>query len=51
MLVLAFLIGISRIYVGVHFPSDVFAGAVVGIISATIVRMSDRVRRSFNKGG
>jgi undecaprenyl-diphosphatase len=44
MLVLAFLIGISRIYVGVHFPSDVFAGALVGIISATLVRMSDRIK-------
>lgn len=47
MLVLAFLIGISRIYVGVHFPSDVFVGALVGIVSAILVRMSDRARRSF----
>jgi len=44
MLILAFLIGISRIYVGVHFPSDVFAGALVGVISATLVRMSDRIK-------
>jgi undecaprenyl-diphosphatase len=29
-LALAFLIGISRIYVGVHWPSDVVAGALWG---------------------
>lgn len=48
MLVLAFLIGISRIYVGVHFPSDVFAGALVGIVSAILVRMSDRIKIKNN---
>ena len=29
---LAALIGISRIYLGIHFPSDVFSGAVLGIL-------------------
>lgn len=29
--VLAFLIAFSRLYVGVHFPSDVIAGALVGV--------------------
>lgn len=44
MLVLAFLIGISRIYVGVHYPSDVLVGALIGLVSAVIVRMSDKVK-------
>ncbi len=30
----AFLIGISRIYVGVHYPSDIVGGAFFGIITA-----------------
>lgn len=34
--VFAFLMGVSRIYVGVHYPTDVIAGAVVGIIYAII---------------
>jgi undecaprenyl-diphosphatase len=31
---IAFLIGCSRIYLGRHYPSDVVAGAIVGIIGA-----------------
>ena len=29
---IALVVGISRIYVGVHYPFDVFAGAIVGIL-------------------
>ena len=29
-------IGISRIYLGAHFPSDVFTGAVLGILIGNI---------------
>ncbi len=31
-LILSFLVGFSRIYVHVHYPTDVIAGAVVGLI-------------------
>jgi undecaprenyl-diphosphatase len=30
-LLLTFLIGISRVYIGVHYPTDVIAGWVAGI--------------------
>ena len=33
-LVLAVLMGLSRLYVGVHFPTDVAAGAVIGALCA-----------------
>lgn len=29
----AFLIGVSRIFVGVHYPLDIFGGIVVGILA------------------
>ncbi len=35
-LVLAALIGFSRVYLFVHFPTDVLAGAVVGILCAVL---------------
>ena len=35
--ILAILVGISRIFVGVHWPIDVIAGALVGILSGIIV--------------
>lgn len=35
-LVLAGLIGFSRLYVGVHYPTDVLGGAVVGMFAACI---------------
>jgi len=34
---LAVLIAVSRVYVGVHYPSDVLAGAVVGLACGAFV--------------
>lgn len=38
-LVVAFFMGISRIYAGVHYPSDVIVGALVGTLTACAVGM------------
>lgn len=48
--ILAVLIAFSRIYIGVHYPADVLAGAVLGIIIAAAILFiyqltSDRFNR------
>jgi undecaprenyl-diphosphatase len=40
---LILLIGLSRIYLGVHYPSDVLAGYAVAVIWVTAVAIGDRV--------
>ena len=35
-LVLAALMGFSRLYVGVHYPTDVLAGVVVGLLAGAL---------------
>lgn len=35
-IILAAMIGFSRLYVGVHFPTDVLGGIVIGIIASTL---------------
>jgi undecaprenyl-diphosphatase len=34
---IAFLVAYSRVYVGVHYPLDIFAGALIGIFGAYIL--------------
>lgn len=34
LVILAVLISLSRLYVGVHYPTDVIGGAVVGVLAA-----------------
>ena len=37
LLFLAFLFGFSRIYVGVHYPSDILGGAAIGAATAFLI--------------
>ena len=36
LFILATMVGISRVYLGVHYPTDVFAGAALGYLSVSI---------------
>ena len=45
--VLAVLMGLSRLYVGVHYPTDVLAGALVGTLCALLaLKLRDHWRRT-----
>jgi undecaprenyl-diphosphatase len=46
-LLLVLMIGLSRIYVGVHYPSDVIAGFALGFVWATICASGIEVVRYF----
>lgn len=46
-LILAFLIGISRLYVGVHYPTDVIGGMISGTLIAVCIWKI--YQKKFNK--
>lgn len=46
----AFSVAMSRVYTGVHFPSDVLAGAALGVGAAFAVRHAARLRRRSQPG-
>lgn len=50
--VMAVLIAFSRLYLFVHFPTDVLAGAVIGVIAGLIgAAISNAISRAWQSGG
>lgn len=49
LILFGIVIGFSRIYVGVHYPLDVFAGCILGVLSAYFTyRYEDKICNFFN---
>lgn len=45
----SFLISISRVFAGVHWPSDILAGAIVGIFSGWLINKISKKFSNFQK--
>jgi undecaprenyl-diphosphatase len=49
LLVLATLISLSRVYLGLHWPSDILAGALLGILLALIMHWVGKRDNSYTR--
>lgn len=49
--IIAFLIAFSRVYIGVHYPSDIIAGGIIGFaIGFIVISLLSKLRNLKRKG-
>lgn len=47
-LVIAAIVGFSRVYVGVHYPGDILGGMIVGVLSGLVsLKLGDFIFKKF----
>lgn len=45
LFILAILVGLGRIYTGVHYPLDILSGAFVGIFTALVIKIILKIKK------
>lgn len=48
--VVVLLVGVTRVYLGVHFPRDVLVGFALGLLFALLGRLIDQLKWPFSRG-
>lgn len=48
--IISFLVGLARVFVGIHYPLDIFWGIVIGVLSAVLLKIFIKSPPSARQG-